>query len=66
MLGNLMNILTRSPGLVAQLREFPALAPAAADECARLDAPVQMVSGWHCELQRWAESRFARATASTS
>ncbi len=44
MLGNLMNILTRSPGLVAQLREFPALAPAAADECARLDAPIQMVS----------------------
>jgi cytochrome P450 len=44
MLGNLMNILTRSPKLAAQLREFPALAPAAADECARLDAPIQMVS----------------------
>jgi cytochrome P450 len=44
MLGNLMNILTRSPELAAQLREFPALAPAAADESARLDAPIQMVS----------------------
>jgi len=44
MLGNLMNILTASPGLVAQLREFPALAPEAADECARLDAPIQLVS----------------------
>ncbi len=44
MLGNLMNILTGSPELVAQLREFPALAPRAADECARLDAPTQMVS----------------------
>jgi cytochrome P450 len=44
MLGNLMNILTASPGLVAQLRESPALAPGAAGECARLDAPVQLVS----------------------
>jgi cytochrome P450 len=44
MLGNLMNILTGSPGLVAQLRACPALAAGAADECARLDPPIQLVT----------------------
>jgi cytochrome P450 len=44
MLGNLMQILTESPGLVAQLREFPELSQSAAEECARLDTPIQMVS----------------------